>query len=259
MGLGLGGLQSGGTVNASTVIPALVGQDIVANSITLTQASGSNGLAFSTAGARLKLGPGTTDYLTSNGTTTITAAGDFATGGGITINNASAFNFANASSTFNRMGVEVLAFSSGIVQIKGSSATGSALKSVIIGNTVQMTAVTDVILSVQDGNLFSSNPRLQIGGTGRMSQPGTDSTGTPGAATIDKPVGRSSIAAGAATVTITNALVTAASLVFIQPLARDATGLLPAVTTTGAGSFIVTTAGNCTANLPFNWRVIEPI
>ena len=36
MGLGLGGLQSGGTVNASTVIPALVGQNIVANSITLT-------------------------------------------------------------------------------------------------------------------------------------------------------------------------------------------------------------------------------
>ncbi len=52
------------------------GAKTYSSTITSTVASGSNAIVLAT-GARLKLGGGTTDYLTSNGTTTITAAGSF--------------------------------------------------------------------------------------------------------------------------------------------------------------------------------------
>lgn len=90
--------------------------------------------------------------------------------------------------------------------------------------------------------------------TGQYNCSGTDSTGTPGAATIDKPSGKSAIAAGASSVTITCNAVTAASRLMVTFHARDATGLLP-IAVPGAGSFTVTTSANCTAALPFSWEV----
>lgn len=66
--------------SAAQVVANLVGQDIVAKSITLSQASGSNAVTLTT-GARLKLGGGTTDYMTSDGTTGLSTAGNFAVGG----------------------------------------------------------------------------------------------------------------------------------------------------------------------------------
>jgi hypothetical protein len=81
------GLESGFNV------AALLLQDIVARSITLTQAASSVAVQLVT-GARLKLGTGTTDYLTSDGSTTITAAG--------ALNNAGNFNF--GSGIFSNVG-----------------------------------------------------------------------------------------------------------------------------------------------------------
>ena len=84
-----------------------------------------------------------------------------------------------------------------------------------------------------------------------------DTTGTPGSATSNSATGRSSIAIGASSCVITNNLVTAASRIFISPKARDATGLLPIVSAQVAStSFTVSTVGNCTAALPFDWWVI---
>lgn len=84
MGLfGTGGLKS------AFSLAQLIGQDIVARSITLTQAAGLVAVQLVT-GARLKLGGGTTDYLTSDGSTLISAGGGFSAGsvaagtGGIT-------------------------------------------------------------------------------------------------------------------------------------------------------------------------------
>lgn len=90
--------------------------------------------------------------------------------------------------------------------------------------------------------------------SGLVNQRGTDSTGTPGAATIDRPIGKSSIAAGAASVLITNNLVTAASHIVITPHARDAT-CKELIAVPAAGSFTVSGNGNATAALPFSWRV----
>lgn len=75
MSLGWGGWKSA-VQSAAQTIANLVGQDIVARSISLTQAASSVAVQL-VNGARLKLGTGTTDYLTSDGATRITAAGEF--------------------------------------------------------------------------------------------------------------------------------------------------------------------------------------
>lgn len=89
---------------------------------------------------------------------------------------------------------------------------------------------------------------------GRIDQSGTDSTGTPGAATINRPTGKSAIAIGAASVVITNSLVTAASRVIITPHARDAT-CKELIAVPAAGSFTVSGSANATAAVPFSWQV----
>ena len=89
---------------------------------------------------------------------------------------------------------------------------------------------------------------------GALDQWGTDSTGTPGAATINKPTGKSAIAIGASSVVITNSLVTAASRVIITQHARDAT-CKELIAVPAAGSFTVSGTANATAALPFSWQV----
>jgi len=92
-----------------------------------------------------------------------------------------------------------------------------------------------------------------------MNLAGTDASGTPGAATIDKPCGRAAIALGAATVVITNALVKATSLVVLIPMGADATGInlrcAPADIVNGAFTARVDAA--CTADLPFGFLVFN--
>lgn len=105
---------------------------------------------------------------------------------------------------------------------------------------------------------YNSAAMLQVTVAGMLSQSGTDSTGTPGAATINKPTGKSAIAAGASNVVITNSLVTAASNIIITPHARDAT-CKELIVVPAAGSFTVSGTANATAALPFSWRVANHI
>lgn len=75
------GLYGGGGLKSLFNVGSLLLQDIVAKSISLTQASGSIAVQLVT-GARLKLGTGTTDYLTSTGTTGILAGGNLGVNAG---------------------------------------------------------------------------------------------------------------------------------------------------------------------------------
>lgn len=72
-------------------------------------------------------------------------------------------------------------------------------------------------------------------------------TGTIGAVTINKALGRVNVAAAAATVTVTDSYATAASAIFATAAANDATcsvkNVVPA-----AGSFVINMNANCTAN-----------
>lgn len=100
------------------------------------------------------------------------------------------------------------------------------------------------------------NGLVTDGGIARLY---SDSSGTPGNATINLHCGRSAIAAGASAATITNSMVAATSFVFVQVESADATlgTLVPAP---GAGTFTVTNraggvATNVTAATTFSWCV----
>ena len=79
----------------------------------------------------------------------------------------------------------------------------------------------------------------------------TDSSGTPGNATINTPRGRCSIAAAGSTVTITSSIVTAASSVLACISTNDATARLTNVVP-ASGSFVINiVAATGTTNIDF--------
>lgn len=86
----------------------------------------------------------------------------------------------------------------------------------------------------------------------------TDSSGTPGNATINKGSGRSAIASGASACVITNAFCMAASVVMVTAEDLDAT-LLTFKCVPTDGSFTVTGVANATANWKFRWALFNSI
>ncbi len=149
--------------------------------------------------------------------------------------------------------------------LKGSQATGFDMVGVgtsgqlRVNNSVGLQlSWSTVILGIDGTNITTQgaigNIQRWTGATGLISVRGTDSSGTPGAATIDKPSGKSAIALGAASVVITNALVTAASCVHITPETRDAT-CKELIAVPGAGSFTVSGSAVAAATLVFSWHV----
>lgn len=88
----------------------------------------------------------------------------------------------------------------------------------------------------------------------------TDSTASPGAATINKSSGSSAMASGAGTVMITSSTAAAASRIFVQPTEVDAgCTQAPWIVTKAAGSFTVSTADatTCIAATNFDWFIIQ--
>jgi hypothetical protein len=83
----------------------------------------------------------------------------------------------------------------------------------------------------------------------------TDSSGTPGNATINTLSGRAAFAAGGSTVVITNSLVTANSKVFVQQ--RNDTTLKSISVNPAAGSFTVTGNAAATAITIFDFLVVN--
>lgn len=93
---------------------------------------------------------------------------------------------------------------------------------------------------------------------GAYGMDGTDESGTPGAATINKAAGRVAIVAAASTVVVTNSIVTADSIIVPVPEAVDATCTAFAITP-AAGSFTISsTTGVCTATMPVSF-VVHPM
>lgn len=79
---------------------------------------------------------------------------------------------------------------------------------------------------------------------------------TTGNQTINKSAGRVTIAAAANTLTVTNSLVAASSIVILTLAELDATAFIP-VATAGAGSFTVTMNANATADTDVNFLVVN--
>jgi hypothetical protein len=92
---------------------------------------------------------------------------------------------------------------------------------------------------------FSVTEVMAVYRNGKIGFDSTDSSGTPGAATINKPSGKVAIAAGAASVVVTNSTVTAASIVLAIVQVSDATLTTINSVVPAAGSFTIT--GNAAA------------
>jgi hypothetical protein len=89
--------------------------------------------------------------------------------------------------------------------------------------------------------------------SGALDQWGTDTSGSPGNATINKPSGKSAIASGVSTVRITNSLVSTASRVMVTWHGDH--GAARWWAPPGAGFFDVVLSANATANTSFSWGV----
>jgi hypothetical protein len=98
--------------------------------------------------------------------------------------------------------------------------------------------------------------KLLIGPSGKLSLDSTDSSGIPGAATVNKPRGQAKVAVGEATLVITNSLVTAASVVFAVLQQVDATFTEILSVVPGAGSFTITGNAAATAATKVGWVVL---
>lgn len=138
----------------------------------------------------------------------------------------------------------------GPMLVESTQADG-ADRTVVYGNCRSAwTTLSSNLLYLQN----DEQDRVRVNPFGMFRVYGSDSTASPGAATINRPIGKSAIAAGAASVVITNSLVSTASHVIITPHARDAT-CKELVAELAAGSFTVSGTANATATLPFSWEV----
>jgi hypothetical protein len=82
-----------------------------------------------------------------------------------------------------------------------------------------------------------------------------DSTGAAGNATCNQAAGRAAIVLGAATITITNSLVSATSIIQAVLQSSDTTCVAVKSVVPASGSFTINTAANCTANANVAWVI----
>lgn len=135
------------------------------------------------------------------------------------------------------------------------------------GSNTVTGAVPGQDVVVDGGVAFSSAVSaaiVQIASQNGSFQHSSDSSGAPGAASINKLSGRSALAAGtgAAGITITNSLVQAGDNIQITPMGAPTTGVPdsasgPISVLPGNGSFVVRTQANANAILVFAWRVVK--
>jgi hypothetical protein len=116
-----------------------------------------------------------------------------------------------------------------------------------VGSFTGIEVIGDISFAV--ANVFVA----KVATGGRFDQSGTDSSGTPGAATINKPTGISAIASGSATVVITNSLATTTSRILITWHGDH--GQTRDWVVRAAGSFTVTLNAAASANTAFSWEV----
>lgn len=127
----------------------------------------------------------------------------------------------------------------------GSTADGASAYGVKLGNSNALSTAGSKIVG-----FFSDNVTTEVASIdrlGKLSMQASDSSGTPGAATINKPSGQASIAAGASSVVITNSTVTTASIIIVPLQATDATCTSVKSVVPASGSFTVNVNANCTA------------
>lgn len=125
----------------------------------------------------------------------------------------------------------------------------------------QTIATFESLNNLTSGSLLKLNnfgtTRFSVGVDGAIGLRGSDSSGTPGNATLSVPQGKSAIASGATSVRVTNTMVAAGDQVFITWHGDH--GQARSWVTTGAGFFDVTLNAAASANTSFCWAVSKRI
>ena len=135
----------------------------------------------------------------------------------------------------------------GVMQVQGAGASATLV--------VQSGVVRPGTNNAQDlGSTSQKWKDLYLSGAARLDSTITP-PGTTGNQTINKPAGRVNIAASGTTITVTNNLVTANSIVLVEKVTADATASVTSVVP-GSGSFVINTAA-CTAETAFSFLVIN--
>ena len=249
-------------------------------SFTATAASGNNGLACQQNGCRVDFGAGASDYASSDGTT-VTFAGPVGATSLTTsaASGATAIAMQTGSKIYYSSAVYATA-TIGTYTLTGNFSTsgniGTASGSYFYGGstgTIYSSSKADAADAV--AHSFRSSASLVTAGAqiatfapdstptvkasidkdGTYRMDGTDASGTPGAATINQPIGQVSVDDTAASVVVTNSLVTTASVILpvLQFVDATCTQILSCVP--AAGSFTITMNAACTAHTKIGFVV----
>lgn len=232
-----------GLINVAAVTTAGV--------ITSAVASGSNWTAITT-GARLKLGGGTTDYFTSNGSTTITAAGDLVAAGTFAATGIAASGSSNiqvGSGWFQS------ATNGTALNVRGRGTDGASAVGIILDNTNALSNATAKLISYR-------NATVEVGAlhqSGAHYYKRTDTTAdTDGTVTSDTPCGIGIIPTGTTTLTVSCSIVTANSIIWAVLQAADGTNAVSSIIP-GAGTFTINMVAATGANRQIAWVIFKTI
>lgn len=135
-----------------------------------------------------------------------------------------------------------------------------ASNDMVLRNTVS--GNVDVYNSYASGDIqfaagASSTANMKVESTGKISFPGTNTSGgTTGAQTINKVSGSVNFAAGASTLVVTNSLATTTSVIIVTVYGSDATATSARVTR-ASGSFTITLNAIATAETAVGFMVIN--
>lgn len=200
-----------------------------------TQTNGNDGLKFNNTGARAHLGPGTFDYLRSDGASTlIVGTADQAGGNG----NLAAKVIASAAANS--------------AQVTFTDTTNAKSFYLIVNNstfTLFNNAVAELCHWTESTKQLSLAADLSFASF-------TDDSATTGNRTVNSVRGFNAFAAASSSIVITNSFVTALSQIVVTIMTADATALLKNVVP-AAGSFTITLNANTTGITKVAWTVIN--
>lgn len=262
-----------GQVRTSSGIPPTGGTfsgPVLAPSFTATVASGNNGLACQQNGCRVDFGAGASDYASSDGSTvtfagpvgatsvtTSAASGAAAisvvSGSKICLDATCTRYLAQASSLMNAISATSFGGLNVSANITGGGGDGATAVGMVVKSFNTLSTAGAKIATFAPDN--ANTVKASIDKDGTYSMDGTDASGTPGAATINQPIGQVSVDDTASSVVVTNSLVTAASVVIpvLQFVDATCTHILSCVP--GAGSFTITMNAACTAHTKIGFVV----
>lgn len=242
MGFTLGGWQQ---VGGGSVLAGLVGQDIVAKTLTLSGASTALFMQqgnISFANDRGINWAGTTDFLSGDTTGLYITNGNGQRG------------IRPASNRGGGLGTSLSAWGSSFFDVASGSnsitiiTAGARLKLSSGGTTDYLSSDGSTLITA--AGAFAVADKLSLTSY-------TDDSANAGNRTVNNVRGKSAIAAAAATCVITNSFITVNSQIIVTLEFVDATATFVKACIPAAGSFTLTANAAATANTKFSWIVIN--